>query len=175
MFNPKEQSGSSRCRFYLSALWGGLCVAIVAAPALATYSFSNAATVFYLFFSPVCHQIPERSFMFAGHAFAVCHRCFGIYLGLFLGSLPDPVVYRNVLSLRWRRTWVIGATVPLLLDASLPFFGIWSSTMWSRFASGIAFAVMVSSLLVSGMVELWNHAPWSGTRCCDSHVNGGSP
>lgn len=170
---PTDSSNSNGCRFFLSALWGCLCAGIVAAPLLAAHSHPGAAGVLYLFFSPVCHQIPERSFSLAGHAFAVCHRCFGIYLGLFLGSLPAPAAYCNILSPRWRRTWVLAATAPLLFDALLPFFGLGANTLWSRLASGLVFGIMVSSLLVCGIVELWHEAPWSKTRCCDSHVNGG--
>jgi len=145
---------------------------IVSAPALAARSYSAAAAL-YLFFSPVCHQIPSRSFMLAGHPFAVCHRCFGIYLGLFLGALPPPSVYCNILSYRWRRTWVVGATAPLLLDALLPFSGLWTNTFWSRFGTGLLFGIMASSLLACGMAELWNQALCEKLRRCGSHIHGG--
>ncbi len=32
-----------------------------------------------------CHQIPERSFHLRGHPLGVCHRCSGIYTGMWLG------------------------------------------------------------------------------------------
>jgi uncharacterized membrane protein len=39
------------------------------------------------FFSHVCHQIPEHSFIYHNFVFPVCARCTGIYLGLFIGGL----------------------------------------------------------------------------------------
>lgn len=39
------------------------------------------------FFSKVCHQRPERSFILFGGQVAVCVRCLGIYAGAALGSL----------------------------------------------------------------------------------------
>lgn len=35
----------------------------------------------------VCHQRPERSFHWAGHAWPVCARCAGIYAGAAIGML----------------------------------------------------------------------------------------
>src|SRR5882672_9653307 len=38
----------------------------------------------------VCHQIGDRSFHIAGHPFAVCARCFGIYVGYLAGLIVYP-------------------------------------------------------------------------------------
>jgi uncharacterized membrane protein len=48
--------------------------------------FAATAAIF-TFFSKVCHQRPERSFMLFGAQVAVCVRCVGIYAGAALGSL----------------------------------------------------------------------------------------
>ncbi len=40
-----------------------------------------ASSLVYLAGAVVCHQRPERSFDLAGHAWPVCARCSGIYLG----------------------------------------------------------------------------------------------
>jgi uncharacterized membrane protein len=34
---------------------------------------------------PFCHQLPMRSFHLAGHAFPLCARCTGMWLGITLG------------------------------------------------------------------------------------------
>jgi len=74
-------------RLFLAALWGIICSAILAAPLLATFGHLLPAALLYSSFSPVCHQDPGRSFELLGHQLAVCHRCSGIYFGLFLASL----------------------------------------------------------------------------------------
>jgi hypothetical protein len=37
--------------------------------------------------SPLCHQLPERSFLLEGSPLAVCARCMGLYGGFALGAL----------------------------------------------------------------------------------------
>lgn len=44
------------------------------------------------FFSPICHQIPERSFKLTGHPLVVCARCAGIYSGFLFGAVLYPFV-----------------------------------------------------------------------------------
>ena len=44
-----------------------------------------------LSFAAVCHQIPDRSFAWAGAPLAVCARCLGLYAGAALAAaLPLP-------------------------------------------------------------------------------------
>jgi uncharacterized membrane protein len=42
-------------------------------------------------FAGLCHQLPERSFLIGDHLFAVCHRCFGLYLGILTGLVMAAV------------------------------------------------------------------------------------
>jgi len=61
------------------------------APALSASAYSLAALAIFLFFSPVCHQDPARSFWLLGAPVAVCARCLGIYLGAAAGAwIPAP-------------------------------------------------------------------------------------
>ncbi len=61
------------------------------APALSASAYSLAALAIFLFFSPVCHQDPARSFWILGAPVAVCARCLGIYLGAAAGAwIPAP-------------------------------------------------------------------------------------
>jgi len=46
----------------------------------------------YSFFSPVCHQLPERCFNLFGEPVGVCARCLGIYCGVWLGFVIWPLI-----------------------------------------------------------------------------------
>jgi uncharacterized membrane protein len=138
-------------RAVLAGVAGFICALIIAAPVVA-HCGSSAAGFIYLFFSPICHQIPERSFALLGHPFAVCQRCSGIYLGLFLGFLVEnKAVHR---SPRTRRIWVLSGTAPLLLDLALPLTGIWTGTRSLRFVTGLFFGVTAAWLVARGAAEL---------------------
>jgi uncharacterized membrane protein len=139
-------------RAVMAMIWGFLCLWIVAAPMLMAHAHPAAAMAAYFPFSLFCHQIPARSFSIMHFPIAVCHRCFGIYLGLFLGSLL-PMPY-NPVSWRTRRLAIISAAVPLMLDAMLPFAGLWTNTWWSRSGTGILLGLLISPLLVQGGAEL---------------------
>jgi len=144
-------------RILLCAFWTILCILVIGAPILASQEYLAPSSIIYLAFSGVCHQIPERSFIFAGFPFAVCHRCLGIYVGLLAGSLV-----KNRLVCRpsgIRRCWIFASIAPLILDVLLPFTGIVDSTPLSRFLTGLLFGTMLSSLFLHGIRELLNKTP----------------
>src|SRR5207253_5461403 len=64
---------------------------IVAAPLAEAHGHPTFAFTIYKTFSFVCHQIPERSFHLAGHCFAVCSRCTGLYSGFAFAALAYPL------------------------------------------------------------------------------------
>ena len=147
-------------RVLLMSIWGFFCALILAAPLLMTHAFPVAASKFYFPFSFFCHQNPDRSFMLGAYPLAVCHRCFGIYLGFFLGTL---------LKFRWvhgsvmlRRGSVLVAVLPMLLDFSLDFAGLWTGAPGIRFATGLIFGCLISPLLVQGLTELIADGSWRG-------------
>jgi uncharacterized membrane protein len=164
-------SKSTLARALLAGSWCVVCAMIVAAPILSASGCQKAASVLYLSFAFICHQIPERSFMFSGHSLAVCHRCFGIYLGLFLGSfIENRFAHR---SLQARRIFVLAATVPMLLDALLSHMGLWAGTGVGRFFTGFFFGILISALLVSGVAEFMNEALWRRFAIDGSHFEKG--
>jgi uncharacterized membrane protein len=133
---------------------------IFAAPILAAHSFHFLPAAIYLFFSRICHQIPERSFFISGHPLAVCHRCSGIYFGLFAGSL---IIIHSLHRLpERRRNWIIAAIIPLFIDALLPYSGFWESTPASRIITGCLFGFVSSQILVRGAAEFLHE--FSGRR-----------
>ena len=157
----------------LVSVWILLSLAIVAAPYLAVHSHPVAAAFLYLFFSPVCHQNPMRSFTFDGYPWAVCQRCAGIYIGALILSLLPGLTSGMMSQPRMRRVLVFAASVPLLLDASLPVTGIWTNAPWSRFASGMIFGAMISTLLLSGVPQFFSEAPWQRSPSGRPTLNGG--
>jgi uncharacterized membrane protein len=160
-------------RMLLILLWGGLCCMIFAAPVLAARTkYPTLTAMLYLFFAPICHQIPERSFSLLGRTLTVCHRCAGVYLGLFLGSLL-PLGNRLPASPHARRIWVLGAAAPLLLDVALPSFGVWTNGSVSRFTTGLIFGAMLASLFLAGVAELTGRVTEKGQRFQASDIKGG--
>jgi uncharacterized membrane protein len=155
-------------RAVAACIWGLLCALILGPPVLVSAGCHTAAAVIYFFFSPVCHQMPERSFALLGVSLAVCHRCFGIYLGLLLGSLVNnPWMHRSPAT---RRRWILAATIPLVLDTLLPYCALWTNTGVSRFATGFCFGIPVASLLVRGIGEFLTEVPWRRFGLGDSSL-----
>lgn len=152
------RSAPIAARIMLAGVWGVFCAMILAAPILLSFSCPRIASVLYLSFSTICHQIPDRSFFILGYSFPVCERCSGIYLGLLLGSLVEArFVHRSSTA---RRVWVLAACIPMLADFSLSFSGLWIGTGPVRFATGLWFGWLISALLVRGVAEFLLHAPW---------------
>jgi len=127
---------------------------IVAAPLLAAGHQDNIAGTIYHSFGLLCHQLPERSFFIAGQKFAVCSRCTGLYFG-FAGTL---LFYPLLKSLRRTdlpsRKWLIITAIPLLIDFSLTFLGIWENTHATRFLTGLLLGSVVVFYVMPGVIEL---------------------
>ena len=147
----------------LLLFWGGVCAAFVSAPLLEACGHFFAGGMFRAIFSLICHQDPARSFALFGHPWAICHRCSGIYFGLFLFS-AFPLGWSAVMDVPGhRRAWVVATTTPLLLDALLPLAGLWGNTPASRLVTGMIFGFMLSSLLTTALAEFMHGAPWRRT------------
>ena len=154
-------------RAILTVVWGALTIAALAAPFLLSRPFPTAAFFTYLPFSFICHQMPERSFTLLGHPLAVCHRCSGIYLGFFLGTLLSSFIFR--MPSRVWRTCVFAATAFLALDALLPFTGIWNGFWLCRFLTGLFFGVAAAPFAVVGLDEIIALKSFKGSQKEFSH------
>jgi uncharacterized membrane protein len=152
---------------------GLLCLSILAAPFLTSLRHPVPAAVFYLSFSTVCHQIPERCFTLLGYPLAVCQRCSGIYFGLWIGALLYPAIPEIIRCRVIRRSWVLGAIIFLALDAGLALMGLWTNTPLTRFASGMVFGASSSILLLTGIAEFLRDRPWKQQRVCYTETAGG--
>lgn len=137
--------------FCLVALW---IAVIVMAPIAKASGLGAVSSPIYAFFSFLCHQIADRSLHVEGEQFAVCSRCFGVYFGLLFGFAIYPF---------WRRiddveplpkVWLFLSLVPITIDWSLTFFGIWENTHLSRFLTGLILGTACGSFIVPSIVEI---------------------
>ena len=143
-------------------VWGGAVVlvlvwmgAIVGAPVALAHGYGGMAMVIYKGFSPLCHQISERSFHVEGHAFAVCARCTGIYAGFAAGLIFYPLIRSLTRTDTPARKWLFVAVVPLFLDWLLGLTGIWANTHLSRFLTGAILGGVCALFVVPGLMDLF--------------------
>ena len=127
---------------------------IVAAPFAQSHGHPEIASPIYKAFSFVCHQIPERSFHLSGHLFGVCSRCTGLYAGFAAAALTYPLARSLKRTDTPSRVWLILAAVPLAIDFSLTYFGIWSNTHLSRFFTGALLSSVAVFYIMPGLIEL---------------------
>ena len=115
---------------------GICCAAILLFPWLVLWGEAAAALSIRVLFSHICHQDPQRSLSLAGIVLPVCTRCLALYLGGFLGVLLVPLVRGHSDWLLGRRALLLGPLLLTGLDAGLDLAGLWTSTLWSRAATG---------------------------------------
>jgi uncharacterized membrane protein len=142
-------------------IWAGVAAValvtmgmIVGAPLASAGGHSAIAFGIYGVFGRLCHQIPERSFFIAGHQFAVCARCTGIYAGFAVATLGYPLVRSLSRTDTPPRRWLFLAAVPLVIDFSLGFFGLWENTHLSRFLTGALLSSVAVFYVVPGLIDL---------------------
>ena len=65
-------------------------------------------------YTPLCHQLPERSFFICGHQVAFCHRCAAMYTAIALAGLLFALVRTRIRP----ATLKVGGLLllPILLD-----------------------------------------------------------
>jgi uncharacterized membrane protein len=127
---------------------------IVVAPLAAAGGYNGAAFAIYRAFGVLCHQIPERSYFIDGHKLAVCSRCTGIYAGFAFTLLLYPLVRSLRNTATPPRSLLILAALPLAIDFSLTFFGIWENTHTSRLLTGLLLGSVAVFYVVPGIIEL---------------------
>ena len=139
----------------LLALVGLLIViATVAAPASLSRGHAGFSEGLYRAFSYLCHQIPERSFHLAGHPFAVCSRCTGLYAGFAFATLALPLVRSLKRTDTPRVIWLFLSAVPLAIDFGLTYFEIWQNNHFTRVTTGALFGAVAAIYVVPGLIEL---------------------
>jgi uncharacterized membrane protein len=131
-----------------------IVIAIVAAPAASSRGHTGFSDVIYQAFSYFCHQIPERSFHLAGHQFAVCSRCTGLYAGLAFATLALPLARSLKRTDTPHIIWLLLSAVPLAIDFGLTYFGVWENNHFTRVTTGALFGAVAAIYVVPGLIEL---------------------
>jgi uncharacterized membrane protein len=127
---------------------------VVGAPVAIANGYETIGNTIYLNLHYFCHQIPERSFFIAGHQFAVCARCTGIYAGFAAATLAYPLFRSLRQTTAPARKWLFIASLPLAIDWAIEFFGIWHNTHGSRFVTGAVLGATAVFYVVPGLVDL---------------------
>ncbi|HEX6190620.1 MAG TPA: DUF2085 domain-containing protein [Pyrinomonadaceae bacterium] len=131
-----------------------LFIAVIAAPILNSQGHIGSATTIYQAFSYLCHQIPERSYHLAGHPFAVCSRCTGLYAGFAFATLGLPLVRSLKRTDTPHVIWLLLSVVPLTIDFGLTYFGVWENNHFTRVTTGALFGAVAAIYVVPGLIEL---------------------
>lgn len=114
-----------RLILFLSAgtmLW---CVAYTLAPVIGPEN--PLGQWLYFFFSPICHQLPLRSFHLLSEPMAVCSRCAGIYYGFLVALIVYPRVRSLCRRIEQSLKVLIFASLPMIIDVIISRLGILSN------------------------------------------------
>ena len=137
---------------------------IVGAPVLKASGYQSISSPIYGFFSYLCHQMPSRSFFVDGEQFAVCSRCFGVYLGLLIGFLIYPL-WRPIDEIDpLRRFWLFLSLIPIGVDWSLGVFGVWENTFTTRLITGLILGLACATFMMPALVEITRNLTRIGER-----------
>ena len=132
----------------------GFLALIFVAPLAAASGNGGVATALYRAFAVLCHQLPDRSYFINGHQLAVCSRCTGLYGGFVLTLLVYPLI-RSLRSTEYpARKWLILAAIPLGIDFSLTYFGLWENTHTSRLLTGMLLGSVTVFYAMPGIIDL---------------------
>ena len=130
-------------------IWLGV---IFLAPYLRSHDSSLSAFA-YLVFTPICHQIPSRSFHLFGEPLAVCARCLGIYFGALGGIGLYPLINGfSKLALPKARIFIL-VSVPIIIDAGGNFLNLWVSSHWIRFMTGFLWGLILPFYFIVGVSD----------------------
>jgi len=131
-----------------------IVITTVAAPVALAQGHAGFSAAIYQAFSYLCHQIPERSFHLAGHPFAVCSRCTGLYAGFAFATLALPLARSLKRTDTPHVIWLLLSAVPLAIDFGLTYFGFWENNHFTRVTTGALFGAVAAIYVVPGLIEL---------------------
>jgi uncharacterized membrane protein len=143
--------------------WQRLPKALLAAVMLAVIGLFIIATPhdlldkFNLIGFGLCHRLPERSFIIAGHQLPLCARCTGMYLGMLIGAAfllkrgrlraarlpPKPIILTLIGFIGLMGIDGLNSTISVLPDAPQ----LWHTTNFLRITTGTLYGLAISLLL----------------------------
>lgn len=103
------------------------------------------------FYSPVCHQIPEKTFELFGTHLLVCARCTGIYLGAFVMIAITLLKKQSQSPTDLDLKWFVISSALLLIDVLASTAGIYSYSKLLAFGSGLFFGFVVLNFIQQGL------------------------
>ena len=124
------------------------------APLCLAHGHPSFAQLIYKAFSPLCHQMAERSFHLGNYPHAVCARCFGLYGGFVLSIVVYPLVRPLDQTSVPGRAWLIAAALPTTIDWALGYAGLWENTHLSRSITGALLGAVSVLYIMPGLVDL---------------------
>jgi len=152
--NSKTRSAAFAVWIFVATLASAILVAVFAAPLIKAQGHTAFGAAIYKAFSYLCHQIPERSFHLAGHPFAVCSRCTGLYAGFAFATLALPLLRSLKRTDTPHVIWLLLSGVPLAIDFGLTYFGVWENNHFTRVTTGALFGAVAAIYVVPGLIEL---------------------
>jgi uncharacterized membrane protein len=114
-------------------------------------------------YTPLCHQLPERSFFICGHQVGFCHRCVALYTSIVAAGLLFGLLRRHIRPIALKTGGLL--LLPILIDglshmaddiSGLGFRGggdaIGTLNFWLRMITGVLVGV-VTLLAIYPRVE----------------------
>ena len=76
--------------------------------------YERTGLFLFLLYTPLCHQLPERSFHVFGYQVAYCHRCAAMYTSILAAGLLFGALRRRLTPMSLRVAGLL--LLPMLLD-----------------------------------------------------------
>ncbi len=105
-------------------------------------------------FTNICHQIPERFPHIDMIALGVCHRCYGIYLGLPMAVFAFALLSKLSPAGGTLRYLLFSSLGLLTIDWGAPLLGLWHNTPVTRTATGLFFGIVAGWYLARAILNL---------------------
>ncbi|MDH7488420.1 MAG: DUF2085 domain-containing protein [Anaerolineae bacterium] len=137
----------------LAAIYAGLPIL---SPYLKARGLELAGQLIFVAYRVACHQRPERSFFLFGHQMAYCQRDTATYTAVVLAGIAYALLRPRVKPLPlWGAALLV---LPLAVDGTSQFFGLWASTWVSRVITGALFGIalvwLVYPRIDEGLAEI---------------------
>jgi uncharacterized membrane protein len=100
----------------------------------------------------ICHQRPERSFVFSGRQIPVCARCTGLYAGAAIAA-PLALFIASALNSSRARRIALAAALPTAITWTLEFAGVASFSNAMRFVAALPLGFAAAWLVLSVMAD----------------------
>jgi uncharacterized membrane protein len=140
--------------WFLVLLGGFMWNAALFAAPLLRHEAPVVSALIYAAFSPVCHQLPERSLYIHGFPLAVCSRCLGIYLGFSVGTILYPFLRRFSRPFLPATSIFVLVSLPIGLDTAGNFLGLWACPTGLRLAASLIWGWVLPFYLITGLYEV---------------------